>query len=374
MTSKERVHAALEGRPVDRTPATTLYNYLYHGDHFAELTGRPPWELWMWKYADPDEHLETYKAIVQAAPFETLQPQPAPSREAREHTEFVEREGEVFLHHRKRDTFTSLRAVSGHAFDQVANQTQYVFDREDVDERVRIIKAEDLIAAGYNDYVEAAVAVLGRDHFILAGGVTGTLWSCHSYVGQLNLFAMLIEEPDLIEYLSQRILEQHIETIRQLAAAGGDALYIDDALATCDLISVEHYERFCRPYVQEMIQEIHRLGQKAILIYFGGIADRLEQVASLGADGLSVECSMKGYVNDLGAIAAAMGDHVSLFGNVDPVGVLQNGTDAELEAEMKRQAEAGRLARGFIACTGSPITPATPLARVRRFLELGRRS
>jgi uroporphyrinogen-III decarboxylase len=86
-----------------------------------------------------------------------------------------------------------------------------------------------------------------------------------------------------------------------------------------------------------------------------------------------MECSMKGYVNDLGEIAAAIGHRVSLFGNVDPVGVLQNGTDAELEAEMKRQAAAGRRARGFIACTGSPITPATPLARVRRFLEWGRR-
>ena len=29
-------------------------------------------------------------------------------------------------------------------------------------------------------------------------------------------------------------------------------------------------------------------------------------------------------------------------------------------------------ARGFILSTASPITPATPLARVQRFLELGR--
>jgi hypothetical protein len=39
-----------------------------------------------------------------------------------------------------------------------------------------------------------------------------------------------------------------------------------------------------------------------------------------------------------------------------------------------KQAEAGRLTRGSIACTGSPITPTTPLAWVRQFIELGYRS
>ncbi|NQT20223.1 MAG: hypothetical protein HQ592_11005, partial [Planctomycetes bacterium] len=97
----------------------------------------------------------------------------------------------------------------------------------------------------------------------------------------------------------------------------------------------------------------------------------LEQIASIGADGLSMETSMKGYVNDIGEIARAIGDRVSLFGNINPVSVLQNGTDAQLEAEVNRQAAAGRAARGFIMCTGSPVTPGTPLARVRRFIELG---
>ena len=44
----------------------------------------------------------------------------------------------------------------------------------------------------------------------------------------------------------------------------------------------------------------------------------------------------------------------------------------EINAEITRQVEAGRSARGFLLSTASPITPATPLARVQRFLELGR--
>ena len=372
MTNKERVHAALEGRPVDRMPVTVLYNQLYHLDHYAELTGRPAWEWQRWQHADPEEHLAIYRTIVERAPFEILQPQGAPAREARKSVEFRKLQGRAERRAGPDAAWEPVvvESVSGHAYDDRPHQTRHVFTPADVRQRVKVTSAEDRIGSGANDFLDAAVGAFGRDHFILSGGVVGTLYSCSWHVGLTNLFAMLIQEPELIEYLSQRILEQNIEHIRQLAAAGGDAIYIDDATATSDMISVAHYERFCLPYLREMVGEIHSLGHKAILIYFGGVSDRLEQIASLGADGLSVEASMKGYTNDIGEIAARIGHRVTLFGNIDPVGVLQQGSDEQLEVEIRRQVAAGRRARGFIVCTGSPITPSTPLARVRRFIEM----
>jgi uroporphyrinogen-III decarboxylase len=126
--------------------------------------------------------------------------------------------------------------------------------------------------------------------------------------------------------------------------------------------------------MKALVDEIHRLHHKAIVIYFGGVMDRLELIASTGADGLLPEASMKGFVNDTAEIARRIGDRMTLLSNTDPVGVLQNGSDLALEAEVRRQVEAGRTARGFILSTASPITPATSLARVQRFLELGRRT
>jgi uroporphyrinogen decarboxylase len=122
-----------------------------------------------------------------------------------------------------------------------------------------------------------------------------------------------------------------------------------------------------------MVREIHRLEHKAFVVYFGGVADRLDLIAETGADGLLMETSMKNYVNDIATTAEKIGERMTLFGNIDPVGILQNGTDEELEAEIGRQIEAGRKARGFILCTGSPITPSTPLSRVRKYIELGRK-
>ena len=359
---------------MEALPVTSLYQFLYHCDHFAELTGRPQADLWSWKYAEPEAHLATYREIVRQVPFDLLQPQPTPSREERARTEFVVCGGALLRRDRSDGRLAPVAPVSGHAWDERANEVQTVFDERDARERITVTRAEDLFAAGLNDYADAVVAAFGDDRFILTGGVVGTLFSCSAYVGLTNLFALLLEQPALIAYMSGRLLERNIEVIRQLAAAGGDAIFVDDATTTSDMISVAHYERFSLPYVREMVREIQRLGQKAIVIYFGGIADRLEQIASLGAEGLSVECSMKGYVNDIAEIAAAVGDRVSLFGNVDPVGVLQDGNDGLLCREVERQVAAGRQARGFVLCTGSPITPRTPLRRVQRFLELGRSS
>ena len=93
-------------------------------------------------------------------------------------------------------------------------------------------------------------------------------------------------------------------------------------------------------------------------------------LTGIGADGLLMEASMKGYVNDIDKTVEAIGDRVTMFSNINPVTVLQDGTDEELEAEIKRQADAGRKGRGFILSPSSPITPRTPLARVKKFISL----
>jgi uroporphyrinogen-III decarboxylase len=368
-SAKARVHAALAGLPVDRFPVTALYSMYYQADHFAELTGMSPWQFHWWRHASPDEHVDVLARMLEAAPFETVQLFEAPSRDDRAHTRFFAKDGRTFRERSGRIDVVA-DSVSGHAADYTASERRRVFSRRDADEQIRTIPADLQRASGVDDYTDAAVRRLGRDHFIIAGSVAGALYSCGGYLGQTNTFAMLVDNPALVDYVCSKVTEQHMETVRRLAETGGDAIVIDDATATADMISVRHYERFSLPYTKTLVDEIHRAGLKAIVVYFGSVMDRLDHIASLGADGLSVECSMKGYVNDIDAIARRIGGRVSLFANIDPVGVIEQGTDAALEGEVKRQVQAGRRARGFLVSPASPITPATPLRRVRRFIDV----
>jgi uroporphyrinogen-III decarboxylase len=379
LTDKQRIYDVLEGRPVDRMPVTSLHSPLYTLDHFGELTGREDWRMYEWTVAPPREHLATYRAIAERAPFDILQPQLAPPRRERERVRVVTKDGQVFLEDKHTGEVKPPQTVYGHATDYNVNQTRYVHNKHDLNERIKLRTAERQIADGVYEYAQEVVSAFGNDHFILTGGVVSTLFLCHDLVGMTNLLQMLAGEPDLVDDMSKRILEQNIEDIRATASAGGDAIYIDDATAMSDTISVQQYERFCQPYIKQMVDEIRSLGQKAILMCSGDISNRIEQIISIGADGLSIEAGAKagaagtnGSANDIVDIAQKTGRRVALFGNIDPVGVLQGGSDALLEAEVCRQAKAKGYARGFITCTGGPITPFTSLERVQRFIDLAK--
>jgi len=367
------MHAAMAGRPVDRYPVIQTYSDLYWMNALSDITGVPAWKnrtLW---YIGVDEYLDLFRTIFKKVPFDLQIPmlRVAPRTE-RERQEFVKKDGRMFRHDTRTDEWEPLEepTKSGFPQDGSAPQEQTVFTIEDVEEQVTVTPAARSAREGELDVVEAAAREFGDEYSLMGGGLTGVFWSCVIYVGQFNLLHLLVDQPKLIEALCEKILAGNIEGIRRLAETGADVVRLDDAMATAEMISVEHYERFCLPHMKAMVDEIHRLGMKALAVYFGGVMDRLEQIASLGADALQVECSMKGYVNDIDAIVEAIGDRVTLCANIDPVWCLEKGTDEELEAEMRRQVAAGRKAKGFILAAASPITPGTSLARLQKFFEL----
>ena len=361
--------AVFGGRRPDRLPVTISYTPLMQREHWEEITGQPAWTWHRWCYTSPDEHLEGYRELDKALPLDVIEPLDAPPLEVREHTRVVRRPGGCSIVNTRTGEERWVTEDLAHVAP-AANEKRSVFTRRDADERIRVVSAERAIAAGVNDYRAKVVETMGPTRFILSGGVTGAFWGCTGHLGETNLLTLVRDDPQLVDYLCARILEQHIERIRVLCAAGGDAVFIDDALTTSEMISLADYERFSMPYVRRMVEEIHAHGMKAIVIYFGGVADRLEHIASLGADGLMVETSMKSYTNDIGEIAETLGGRMVLFGNIDPVNVIWRGSDAELQREVARQAAVGRRYGRFVMCTGSPVTPATPLARIRRFIDL----
>ncbi|HDZ21359.1 hypothetical protein LCGC14_0432010 [marine sediment metagenome] len=373
MTPKERVCAALEGRPVDRFPTGVLYHHLYVELALAELTDEPPWRVYALPYLEPDEYLELYRKIVERAPFDILEPLPGSQpREVRQRQEFVTKDGRPFRHDTHSDQWFPLDepTKSGHVYDGSMNEGQQIFDRRDIDEKIKIVRAEDVSRDGQLDQLEAAVAEFGGDHFILRDGPSGALGLCTAYFGMINTMAMLIEQPDLIDYMIAKSLEQAIETLRRIAAAGVDGVYSWETMGTGELISPAHYERFCLPYRQALVDEAHRLGLKVIVAFYGDVMDRLDLIVATGADALQAECAMKGYTNNMHKIAETIGDRMTLFANIDPYWYLEKASDEHLATEIRRQVEAGRKARGFILSPASPITPGTSLARVQKFIKL----
>lgn len=369
MTPRERMLATFAGQPVDCFPVTAPYLMLLQADHWTEITQQPSWTYYQWCLAEPEEHILEYLRMESLLPFDIAQPnQWASTREERIYQRIEEGTDGYY----RVDTRTGRREkliLELHEKDREADWPRTVFTTYDADERIEIISADQILERGYLDYMAAYIRKWGHERFT-AGTVVNSFYMTSHYVGQASRFYLLYDEPELMHYIIERLTCRNIEEIRAMARIGVDAIFIDDATATRDMISPQMYDEFSKPYLRWQVEEIHNLGMKAILIYFGGIADRVENIVSVGADALLMETSMKGYTNDLETIAAQVNNRMLLFGNLDPLRDVELGTDEHLETVMRKQIEIGKRYGRFVVSTGSPITPRTPLKRIRQFIDL----
>ncbi|MBO3802552.1 MAG: hypothetical protein JTT11_01550, partial [Candidatus Brockarchaeota archaeon] len=104
----------------------------------------------------------------------------------------------------------------------------------------------------------------------------------------------------------------------------------------------------------------------------GDVRDRLELMIEMGPDCLSLEESKKGFEIDISWVDEAVSGRACVFGNLDSIRVLQNGTREELRGEIRRQMGVGLRHGRFVMSLGSPVTPLTPISRVADFILITR--
>ncbi|MCL2708232.1 MAG: uroporphyrinogen decarboxylase family protein [Defluviitaleaceae bacterium] len=363
--------AAIEGSSPDVWPVAAPYQTLSNADHWEELTGLPVWKYYEWLITRNDGwHAEINGLINEALPFDIVQPAFPCLDDYSKNTEIALRDGKAYYRDKRSGDFSPVpdeihNAGSGGG----ENETRYVYTFADARARIRATKAERLVSNGFNRFLDITLGQFGSERFIVSGGVVSPFYSNAYHVGMTNMYAMLHDEPQLIKYISNLVLEQNIELIRAYAAASGDAIFVDDATATSDMISPAMYEEFALPYLREQVSEIKRQGFKAIALYFGGISDRAELIASSGADALMMECSMKSYVNDYADIASKLGKNICLAGNLNPYADVEISTSEELREKITAIVKAGAAHGRYFTSTGSPLTPNTSVRRMREYID-----
>jgi uroporphyrinogen-III decarboxylase len=201
------------------------------------------------------------------------------------------------------------------------------------------------------------------------GSTNSPLGSLYGLWGYEGMMLMIGSRPELAEYAARRVLEQKLPGLDALQALGLPLVWIEELFT--DQISPSAFRELNVPLMRRLADEIRRRGLRSIYYYCGNPWDRIEDILAVGADALSLEESKKGFRIDIEEVARAVDGRCAIFGNLDSVGILEQGSDVVLEAEVARQVAAGRRNRSrFALSTGSPITPATPLARVRRYAHL----
>jgi hypothetical protein len=216
---------------------------------------------------------------------------------------------------------------------------------------------------------EVARALLGQFH-----GILPLYFYAISPYGQLlgklgfqGLMTWMVERPDRVH----RLLEEGIPRLtRQLAAAqqlSVGAVFLEECLASADLISPALYREFVFPYTRRALEFFESRGLRTVLYFSGNLMPRLQDLRQLPWRALSFEEDRKNYGIDLAEVRRVMGPDRVLFGNVD-ASFLERASDDQTMLEVDRQVSVGGPER-FVLSVGSPFTPGTSLERVRLFCK-----
>ena len=373
MTGREKIEAAFSPEGTSEVPAVICYEGILIRDHWAQLTGAS----WWYQFApDLQRQLAWRRDVIAAIDQDWFELPSCPAQVDREATTLEANDGKVLRTNTRTGHREELERPGVGGWErglqvQSIHPDHLVETPEEIDKEIPAPARFDpasFRAAGHADLAIRLLEEYGKQ-LCPVGGVLGPLWKTYDLWGFEGMMSMVATKPDLVDYACRRYLQLGIDQVQHAAALGAEVIWIEDCLT--DMISPSAFARLNLPPLRALTDEIRALGMKSIYYYCGDPADRWSLLLDTGADALSLEEGKKNFTIDIADVAERVAGKLTLLGNLDAVGILQDGSQEVLRAEVRRQVAAGRRNNSrFIMSLGSPVTPATSVARVRRYCDI----
>lgn len=376
LTGREKIEGAFSKNGTSDIPAVICYEGILVRDHWQELVSVP------WWYREvPGIECQTLwrREVIEKIGQDWFKLPLGYSREDRKNISIENRPNGVFRINRKTREkeqlsepqiggWSSLKGIESIRPHGLAET------REEIDDLIPIIShfdAKEILRDGRADLATQLLREFSKNLYPIYH-VGSPLWECYFLWGFEGMMTMIGTRPGLVKHACQRFLSINIREVQKAATLGAAVIWIEDCLT--DMISPRTFESLNVPYLRKLVEEIHVNGLKSIYYFCGNPAGKWEHLLSIGADALALEESKKGFALDIEDVVSKVQGRCVVLGNLDAIGILQNGTEEQLRAEISRQIEAGRQNKGrFIMSLGSPVTPDTPVKRVRLYCDLVRK-
>lgn len=214
---------------------------------------------------------------------------------------------------------------------------------------------DDVTALGRVPVVVEAIQILKGEfgEELAIGAVVPGPFTVVSWL--VDLGGLLMEtrtDPDSVAKLLDSLTDLLIEVAGSYHGAGADFLTVHEMGGSPGFIGPAAFEQLVLPRLQRVIAA---LPGPTVLHVCGRTNMAMELLAAAGAAALSVD-----QLNDLSRSRADLGDGQVLLGNIDPVGVLGEGTAQDVRAAVAA-ALAGGVSAVWPGCDLRPDMPAENL-------------
>lgn len=203
----------------------------------------------------------------------------------------------------------------------------------------------------------------GTEGRLVEGWIEGPCAEGADLRGINALMLDFYDDPDFVRELFAFCNRMELAFAKEQIARGAELMGVGDAAAS--LVGPEIYREFVWPFEKELVDGLHALGAKVRLHICGNITPILADIGRLGCELVDLD-----FMAPVAEARRAMGDRQVLLGNMDPVRVLQNGTPAEVRATV---AECHRQAGvRYIIGAGCEVPPDTPPANFHAMMAYRR--
>jgi len=172
-----------------------------------------------------------------------------------------------------------------------------------------------------------------------------------------------IEDPPFVNDLFSFVLEMALSFAKAQIEAGVDIIGVGDVAAS--LVGPAIYEEFVWPHEKRLVEGIHDMGGRVRLHICGNTRAVLDGMGRLRCEMVDLD-----WMVPMDEARKVMGEQQVLAGNMDPVGVLRNGTEHDvLEKVAACHRQSGDA---YIIAAGCEVPRDTPHANVhalRRYAE-----
>lgn len=241
-----------------------------------------------------------------------------------------------------------------------------------------------------NPYADGRMPVYLEAIRLLSGSLGGKVcirapgtgpFALASHLLGIQEFLMAIAEA---EYDGRKDIEQALfrllgltsdALIAFLTAAletGANIVQCGDSLASLDVISPFVYEKYAFPYEKKVFAALRPYAEKydgcTLLHICGDNTKVMGLLAGAEEDILEVD-----YKVDLGLYKEKIGSKVSLMGNLDPTGVLLQGTPEDVESVSRKCIAEAASGGGFILGSGCEVPIHAPVENIRAMIRVARK-
>ncbi len=220
-------------------------------------------------------------------------------------------------------------------------------------------------------YAGVAETVASNSQLFRRFGIGFSLYErAWSMRGMTELLMDMVERPEFVERLMDRIVEHNLVQVRKALAFGVDAVHFGDdyGMQTGLIMGLEHWRHFVKPRLARMFAPVRDAGRFVSMHSCGRVDSLFDDLVEIG---LNCFNPFQPEVMDVFAIKGRYHGRLAFHGGMSIQRTLPFGTTEQVRAEAGRLLEVGRSG-GYVFSPSHAVPPDVPPENLAAMMQVVR--